>query len=222
MRHVFKRMNIKYDSQFACLYCNFHLVLSFVFAVAEPGAGFDAKGFGLRAQKKLLGKMSSKKIVKHFIDDSTSQVLDNTYKIMKAFTGDKKQAEKLLKYIIKTIIKVGILFRNDQFNASELQVVESFKSKFHSLVMTVVSFHEVDFTYDKPFLKSSIEECRQLLQSIIQRHLTDKSKGRVDTVFEFFEGEELMDALFNPSGPHKKEMDSITADMHKMMDEGNL
>lgn len=83
--------------------------------------------------------MSSKKIVKHFIDDSTSQVLDNTYKIMKAFTGDKKQAEKLLKYIIKTIIKVGILFRNDQFNASELQVVESFKSKFHSLVMTGVS-----------------------------------------------------------------------------------
>lgn len=190
--------------------------------MAEPGAGFDAKGFGLRAQKKLLGKMSSKKIVKHFIDDTTSQVLDNAYKIMKAFTGDKKQAEKLLKYTIKTIIKVGILFRNDQFNASELQVVESFKSKFHSLVMTVVSFHEVDFTYDKPFLKSSIEECRQLLQSIIQRHLTDKSKGRVDTVFEFFEGEELMDALFNPSGPHKKEMDSITADMHKMMDEGNL
>ncbi|XP_048732642.1 tumor necrosis factor alpha-induced protein 8-like isoform X2 [Ostrea edulis] len=190
--------------------------------MAEPGAGFDAKGFGLRAQKKLLGKMSSKKIVKHFIDDTTSEVLDNAFKIMKDFTGDKKQAEKLLKYLIKTIIKVGILYRNDQFNAEELQVAETFKSKFHSLAMTVVSFHEVEFTYEKPFLKSSIDECRQLLQSLIQRHLTDKSKGRADTVFNFFTKDELMDALFNPSGPHKKEMDSITADMHKMMDDGNL
>lgn len=189
--------------------------------MAEPGAGFDSKGLGLRAQKKLLGKMSGKSIAKHFIDDTTSEVLDKAYIIIKDFRS-KDEGKKIMKYIIKTVIKVGILYRNDQFNAEELKIVETFKSKFHSLAMTVVSFHEVEFTYDKAFLKSSIEECRQLLQSIIGRHLTDKSKNRADTVFNFFICDELMDEIFNPSGKYKKEMDIIANDMHKMMDEGNL
>lgn len=78
-------------------------------AVAEPGAGFDSRGLGLRAQKKLLGKMSSKKIAKAFIDDTTGRVLDNTYRIIKETKGGKKEAEKLMKYMIKTVVKVGLL-----------------------------------------------------------------------------------------------------------------
>lgn len=190
--------------------------------MAEPGAGFDSKGLGLRAQKKLLGKMSSKKIAKQFIDDDTSCVLDHAYKIMKEHAQNKKDAEKILKYIIKTIIKVGILYRNDQFNSEELKTAETFKSKFRSLAMTVCSFHEVDFTFDRNFLRSSIEECRQLLQSLIERHLTDKSKSRVDTVFDFFTSQELMDVLFVSDGKYREHMDIIVTRMHKMMDEGNL
>lgn len=190
--------------------------------MAEPGAGFDSKGLGLRAQKKLLGKMSSKKIAKQFIDDDTSCVLDHAYKIMKEHAQNKKDAEKILKYIIKTIIKVGILYRNDQFNAEELKTAETFKSKFRSLSMTVCSFHEVDFTFDRNFLRSSVEECRQLLQSLIERHLTDKSKSRVDTVFDFFTSQELMDVLFASDGKYREHMDVIVTRMHKMMDEGNL
>jgi hypothetical protein len=95
--------------------------------------------------------MSSKKIAKHFIDDLTSEVLDKAYLIIKDFKN-KEEGKKIMKYIIKIVIKVGILYRNDQFNAEELKVVETFKSKFHSLSMTVVSFIEVDFTYDKAVL----------------------------------------------------------------------
>ena len=79
-------------------------------AVAEPGAGFDSRGLGLRAQKKLLGKMSSKKIAKAFIDDTTGKVLDNTYRILKEQKTNKKEAEKVMKYIIKTVVKVTLVF----------------------------------------------------------------------------------------------------------------
>ena len=78
--------------------------------MAEPGAGFDSRGLGLRAQKKLLGKMSSKKIAKAFIDETTGRVLDNTYRVLKEQKGNKKDAEKVLKYIIKTVVKVCCLF----------------------------------------------------------------------------------------------------------------
>ena len=188
---------------------------------SEPGAGFDSKGLGLKAQKKLLGKMSSKKIAKVFIDDTTARVLDNAHKVLKEFMATKKDADKILKYIIKTVVKVGILFKNDQFNAEELKTVQSFKQKFHFLSMTVVSFHTVDFTYDKAFLSSSIEECRQLLQSLINRHLTDKTKSRVDIVFDTFTDPKLMEAIF-VDGMYKEYMDKITTDMNTLMEEGNL
>ena len=78
----------------------------YIFAVTEPGAGFDSRGLGLRAQKKLLGKMSSKKIAMTFIDETTGRVLDNTHKILRQYKGHKKEADKLLKYIIKSVVKV--------------------------------------------------------------------------------------------------------------------
>ncbi|XP_060067233.1 tumor necrosis factor alpha-induced protein 8-like isoform X2 [Ylistrum balloti] len=189
--------------------------------MAEPGAGFDSRGMGLRIQKKLLGKMSSKSIAKHFIDETTSKVLDTTYKIIKEYSN-KKDAEKMMKYLIKIVVKVGILYRNDQFNSDELAMAESFKKKFHSLAMTVISFHEVEFTYDSGFLKSSIEECRQLLHTLIDRHLTDKTKGRVDYVFQSFCDENLMDVIFAPEGKFRDLMANIVINLRKMMDEGNL
>ena len=45
------------------------------------GEHFDSKSLGLRTQKKLLGKMSSKKIAKVFIDDQSANVLDQLYKV---------------------------------------------------------------------------------------------------------------------------------------------
>jgi hypothetical protein len=189
--------------------------------MSEPGAGFDSRGLALRAQKRLLGKMASKKVAMTLIDDTTGKVLDSTHKILKQYTKGKKEADKLLKYIIKSLVKVGILFRNDQFNREELKHIEQFKEKFHSLAMTIVSFHEVDFTYDKTFLKNSLEECRQLLQMIIQRHLTDKSKSRVDLVFHTFSEPDLLDAAFTGES-YKQLMQTIVTGLTTLMDEGNL
>ena len=198
-------------------------MLFFLFSVAsEPGAGFDSKGLGLRAQKKLLGKMSSKKIAKVFIDDTTARVLDNAHKVLRDFMPSKKEADKILKYVIKTVVKIGILYRNDQFDSAELKIAESFKQKFHSVAMTVVSFYTVDFTYDKAFLSGSVEECHLLLKDLISRHLSDKSKSRVDIVFQAFNNPTLMDTIFQSDGKYKDYMDKITADMNTLMDEGSL
>lgn len=70
-------------------------------------------------------------------------------------------------------------------------------------------------------MRQSVEECRQLLQSIIERHLTDKSKTRVDLVFQTFYDAELLDAVFTDKS-FKSLMDSIVVDLNALMDEGNL
>lgn len=190
--------------------------------MAEPGTNFDSQGLGLRAQKKLLGKMSSKAIAKAFIDDTSGRVLDNTYRVLKEQTGHKKEAEKIMKYIIKTVVKLGILFKNDQFNADELQMVCAFKQKFNALMMTVISFWEVDFTYDQKFMSTNVDECRKLLQDIVARHLTDKTKGRIDLVFNTFAEPEFLNAVFNRQNNFEQYMNAVVEDLHKLLEDGHL
>lgn len=68
---------------------------------------FKAKDIGLRAQKKILSRMASKNVAKVFIDETTSSLLDNVYRLTKQQYGSKKDAEKLVKNIIKIVIKIG-------------------------------------------------------------------------------------------------------------------
>lgn len=63
-------------------------------------------------------------------------------------TGNKKEAEKLVKNIIKIIIKLAVLYRNNQFTNEEMKSAERFKFKFHSIAMAVISFYEVTTIYN--------------------------------------------------------------------------
>lgn len=90
MRFFFKCFNV-------CL-------ISVLFPVGD--ANFRAKDIGFRAQKKLLSRMANKSIAKVFIDDTTGSLLDNLYRLGRAQTGNKKEAEK----VVKNIIKVGLAY----------------------------------------------------------------------------------------------------------------
>lgn len=50
---------------------------------------FKAKDIGLRAQKKILSRMANKSMAKVFIDDATSSLLDNIYKLIKQHVSIK-------------------------------------------------------------------------------------------------------------------------------------
>ena len=104
---------------------------------------FDAQSVGLRLQKKLLGKMTSRRVVSAFIDETTARLLNNLYRLGRDLHGDKRAAEKAIRQLIKTVIKTGILYRNEQFNADELASAEDFRKRFRIIAMTIVSFHQV-------------------------------------------------------------------------------
>nr|CAD7401822.1 unnamed protein product [Timema poppensis] len=184
--------------------------------------GFKAHDIGLRAQKKILGRMANKNIAKVFIDDTTASLLDNVYKLAKAYTGNKKEAEKIVKNIIKVVIKLGVLYRNGQFSADELRQAERFKTRFHSASMAVISFYEVDFSYDRHYLLSALNESRAAIRQLVQRHLTDKSLGRIDHVFGFFGNPAFLDAVFKKDSEYRDILGRIVADMNRAMDEGGM
>ncbi|KAL7736558.1 hypothetical protein ACLKA6_015202 [Drosophila palustris] len=183
---------------------------------------FKSHDIGLRAQKKILSRMATKNIAKTFIDGTTASLLDNLYKLCKMHTGNKARAEKLIKNIIKIVIKIGVLHRNNQFSSEELQNAEIFKRKFQNTQLTIISFYEVDFTFDAAYLQKSIQDSQVALKSIVQPHLTDKSLGRIDEVFDFFADALLLETAFKPDSPYREVMGKIVADIKSAMETGDI
>lgn len=159
-------------------------------------------------------------------------------------TQNKKESEKIVKNIIKIVTKISLLARNEQFSQEELSVASDFQSKFHKAAKTVISFYEVDFSYDQKFLiqvnltnlsyifKSSaiivplflqlLTECRNLLKQIVQPHLTEKSLGRIDLVFGFFSNPVFLDMIFKKNSEYNEIMTKIISDMHSALEQGEL
>lgn len=205
---------------------------------------FKAKDIGLRAQKKILSRMATKNVAKVFIDGTTASLLDNVYRLAKthvseffAFwvgdeqlkgccslqSGSKKDAERLVKNIIKIVIKIAVLHRNGQFNGEELKQADKFRAKFQTLQMAIISFYEVDYSFDLNYLLKSLQEVDTLLKSCVARHLTDKSMGRIQEVFEFFSDPSLLELAFKQdSSPYRDIMDKIVTDLNKAMENGDI
>ncbi|KAM3849018.1 tumor necrosis factor alpha-induced protein 8 isoform 1-T1 [Vipera latastei] len=183
---------------------------------------FNSKSLAIQAQKKILCKMASKSIATALIDDTSSDVLDELYRVTREYIQNKKEAEKIIKNLIKTVIKLAVLYRNNQFNQEETVLMEKFKKKVHQLAKTVVSFYQVDYTFDRNFLSKLLNDCRDLLHQIIHRHLTAKSHGRVNHVFDHFSDCEFLAVLYNPFGSYKTHLQRLCDGVNKMLDEGNI
>lgn len=96
------------------------------------------------------------------------------------------------------------------------------KNKFTTIVKTVISFFEVDYTFDRSFLIKNINDCRGLLKQLVGNHLTDKSLGRIDHVLDFFTDATFLEEMFRKSSPYRPALKSIIDDMNKAFDEGGI
>ncbi|XP_066252139.1 tumor necrosis factor alpha-induced protein 8-like protein isoform X1 [Euwallacea similis] len=183
---------------------------------------FKARDIGLRAQKKILSRMAGKNIAKVFIDDVTSSLLDNLYRLAKQYSNNKKESEKLIKNIIKVVIKLGVLHRNNLLTEEDMKLAEKFKNKFRMAGMTIISFYEVDFSYDRNYLVKALSDSQRILQSIISKHLTDKSLNRVESVFAFFTNENFLDSIFKRNSEYREALGRVVSDLNKAIDNGDL
>ena len=186
--------------------------------MADSGAGFSSKSVGLRIQKKVLGKFSNKTVAKQFIDDDFGKLLDVLHLIMKEEMEDKKKADKIIKNLIKVTVKIGLLYRNKQFSADEITYGFQLRSKLRKAALTVISFYEVDFMYDRAFLVDMVNGCGELLHKLVDRHLSEKSHGRINMVIDNFCNPSLLDKLFLPDGSQHVHLEVISQGFHKVVD----
>lgn len=96
----------------------------------------------------------------------------------------------------QVIVKLSLLASTNQFDAVELETAGRFRERFRVLVMTVVSFSRVDFTFDRGYLLGLFRECERLLLQLKVRHLSDKSQARIEDFFRCVGSPDLLDAVF--------------------------
>lgn len=183
-------------------------------------ADFRTNEVSLRVQKKLASQFSNKTVAKAVLDEDTSKLLDHVYRLCKSVCGDKKRSEKVMKNIIKIVVKINILLRNDKFSDEEMANLAKFQKTFNMTVMSVVSFIRIKFTYDRSYLLPRLQQMRDILLEIVDCHLSDKSKDRVNNVFEFFTVNEHLDQIFNSNAPHAQLVANIADALDVLMQSG--
>lgn len=183
---------------------------------------FNSKSLALQAQKKILSKMATMAVANLLTDDTSSEILDELYRASREYTKSKKEAHKIIKDVIKIALKIGILYRNQQFSADELDTVERFKKKMNQTAMTAVSFYEVDYTFDRNILSELLLECRDLLHEVVEQHLTVRSHGRIDHVFNHFADVDFLTELYGSSEEYRLYLRKICDGINKLLDEGVL
>ncbi|CAL8287662.1 unnamed protein product [Merluccius merluccius] len=183
---------------------------------------FSSKDMALKAQKKILSSMATKSSIQMFIDDTTSEILDELYRVSKEFSGNRHEAQKVIKNLVKIAVKIGVLFRHNCFTKEELVLAQDFKRKLRQGAMTAISFHEVEFTFDKAVMSEILTGCRDLLLKLVNTHLTPKSHARINHVFNHYANAELLTQLYNPAGPFPSNLTKICAGLNKMLEEETI
>lgn len=112
--------------------------------------------------------------------------------------------------------------RSHQFRPSEAEKLEEIREALGTVAMTVVSFYEVDYSYDQEYLIGSLERCRSLLQELIKPHLTDKSSQRCDQVFDFLVYPKFLDSVFRYDSEHRPVLGMLVSDLNKALDARRL
>ncbi|XP_077432403.1 tumor necrosis factor, alpha-induced protein 8-like protein 2 B isoform X1 [Vanacampus margaritifer] len=183
---------------------------------------FSSRDTAMKVQKKILSSMATKTSVQMFIDDTANEILDELYRVSKEYSGNKTEAHKVVKDLIKIAVKIGVLFRNNRFSTEELVLAQDFKKKLHQGAMTAISFYEVDFTFDKTVMSEILTGCRDLLLQVVNSHLTPKSHGRINHVFNHYADPELLTRLYQPDGPFRDNLARICKGLNKLVEDGTI
>jgi len=186
---------------------------------------FRASLVAYEVQKSFANKLFSSKIVsKSLIDDTSARLLDNLYLLLKVFTSNKEESKKTVRNIIKISVKIGMLQRGEKFNDDEKYGLIQIQRKLRTVAMTLVSFYQVDHTYDRSFVMKQLQELEELLVNLIQPHLTDKSVGRVDQIFNVVKTGDFLDSIYVPKkNPEmRKIMGGVVEDVNSCMEAGVL
>ena len=80
----------------------------------------------------------------------------------------------------------------------------------------------MDYSYDRKFLISSIDQCEEQLVGLVKPHLKEKSVNRILSVTNQLKDTNLLDASFHRGSPQHEIMGKIVSEINKAIDNGDI
>ncbi|XP_061430312.1 tumor necrosis factor alpha-induced protein 8-like protein 1 [Lethenteron reissneri] len=196
----------------------------------EPLDGFSARHLVLRVQSKLQGKCGggsggrggppSPSSAPPLVDETAAAALDALYRVARDTSGSQKRAQRLLKDLVKLMVTVGLLSRSGRLAETPEAAAEVQRLKGHvrRAAMTALSFYQVDFTFEREVLAALLAPCAASLGAL----LPAGHGGRVARAFRALAAPELLAALYDPSGAHRRGLAKMCEAIDGLLDRGIL
>ena len=91
-----------------------------------------------------------------------------------------------------------MLQRSEKFTSEEKEQLLKIQKNLRTVAMTLVSFFEVDHTYDRAFVIKYLSELETMLRKLISAHLTEKSVSRIEQIFGVVKTPDFLDSVYVP------------------------
>ena len=113
-----------------------------------------------------------------------------------------------------------MLLRGEKFSDEEKESLLKIQKNLRNVAKTLISFYELDYTYDKAFIIKYLTELETLLKNLITNHLTDKSVARVEQIFDVVKTPEFLDSIYVPKKNLEMRdiMGNIVIDLNKCIE----
>lgn len=183
-------------------------------------AEFKIKDFAISTQKKFAQKLATNAVIRNsLVDDSITEIFNLINKIIRLYLNDKKKSEKVMKDIIKIIVKLGVLQHN---NRLDQKLVGLANSKLRHAVLTMISFHEVEFTFDKKLAVMKMTTVKETISSLLTNgQVKEKTHARLANVMQTLGDPDFLHALYHNS--KFSDLKAKLADLlNKAVDQGRI
>ena len=113
-----------------------------------------------------------------------------------------------------------MLQRGEKFSNEEKISLFQIQKSLKTIAMTLISFYQVDHTYDRNFVIKYLTDLEMLLKNLIRDHLTEKSVGRVEQIFEVVKTPEFLDSVYvpNKNNEMRKIMGKVVSDLNSCIE----
>jgi hypothetical protein len=170
--------------------------------------------------KKVVGNAAiapvGKALIKEFIDEET----ENIIKTMQAFVikeAGKDKSQELEDYAIKTIVKIGLLVRNQYLDIDTLLRI---RVPAVNLLFLAMDYYEMPDTFSAENFSEHLSKLYLVLDKMLHGLMRPKSLARLRSLFEYFSSPAILTKAYKDPN-FKPELDGLYK-MLKHLHEENL